>query len=164
MAGKIDLHMHTTHSDGFYSPSEIVIKAKEVGLDAISITDHDSTNGIEEATSVGKELGIEVTPGVEISSEHNGKEVHILGYFFDYTNKEFARYLSFFREERIKRAERIIKKLENLGLYLAFEDIMGYLVSQQAAHTALCQGKEVPEEFMIHILSANNPWQELGRT
>jgi predicted metal-dependent phosphoesterase TrpH len=131
MGGKIDLHMHTSHSDGFYSPSELVTKAKESDLDAISITDHDSTNGIEEASSLGKELGIEVIPGVEISSEHNGKEVHILGYFLDYTNKEFARYLSFFREERIKRAERIIKKLENLGLDLDFEDIMA--VSKNSA-------------------------------
>ena len=124
MNGKVDLHMHTTHSDGFYSTSEIINKAKELGLDAISITDHDSTSAIEEATELGNELGIEVIPGVEISSEYNGKEVHILGYFFDHTNKEFARYLNFFREERIKRAERIIKKLENLGLHLTFEDII----------------------------------------
>lgn len=131
MDGKVDLHMHTTHSDGFYSTSEIVNKAKQKGLDAISITDHDSTNAIEEATVLGKELGIEVIPGVEISSEHNGKEVHILGYFFDHTNKEFARYLSFFREERVKRAERIVKKLESLGLHLTFDDIIS--VSKNSA-------------------------------
>ncbi len=131
MSGKVDLHMHTTHSDGFYSTSEIVYKAKELGLDAISITDHDSTNAIEEALVLGKELGIEIIPGVEISSEHNGKEVHILGYFFDHTNKEFARYLNFFREERIKRAERIVKKLEILGLHISFEDIIA--VSKNSA-------------------------------
>jgi len=131
MNGKVDLHMHTNHSDGFYSTSKIINKAKELGLDAISITDHDSTGAIEEATELGNELGIEVIPGVEISSEYNGKEVHILGYFFDHKNKEFARYLNFFREERIKRAERIIKKLENLGLHLTFKDIIS--VSKNSA-------------------------------
>ncbi len=131
MNGKVDLHIHTTYSDGIYTPAEIIKKSKELGLDAISITDHDTVNAITEATMSGKESGIEVIPGVEISSEFNGKEVHILGYFVDPFNKEFERYLNFFREERIKRAERIIKKLEKLGLRLTFEDIIS--VSKNSA-------------------------------
>jgi hypothetical protein len=124
MTGKVDLHMHTTYSDGFYTPAEILDKAKENGFDAISITDHDSISGIEEATIIGKEMGIEVISGVEISSEHNGKEVHILGYFIDPLDEEFKKYLNFFREERIKRAERIVKKLNSIGLNLTFDDIL----------------------------------------
>jgi len=123
MTGKVDLHMHTTHSDGFYSPDEILRKAKDKNLEAISITDHDSINGIEEAAVIGKGLGIEVIPGVEISSDLNGKEVHILGYFIDIYNEEFKRYLNFFRVERIKRAERIVKSLNNLGMGITIEDI-----------------------------------------
>ncbi len=124
MDGKVDLHMHTNHSDGVYSPSEIVTKAKELGLEAISITDHDSTNGIEEAIEAGNSVGVEVIPGVEISSEFNGKEVHILGYFINIKDPEFKRYLQFFREERVKRAERILEKLDTLGLHLTFDDVM----------------------------------------
>jgi hypothetical protein len=124
MNGKVDLHMHTNHSDGVYSPSEIVNKAKEAGLEAISISDHDSINGIEEAIETGNSIGVEVVPGVEISSEYNGKEVHILGYFINIKDPEFKRYLQFFREERVKRAERILEKLDNLGLHLTFDDVM----------------------------------------
>ncbi len=124
MNGKVDLHMHTNHSDGVYSPSEIVNKAKEAGLEAISISDHDSINGIEEAIETGNSIGVEVIPGVEISSEYNGKEVHILGYFINIKDPEFKRYLQFFREERVKRAERILEKLDNLGLHLTFDDVM----------------------------------------
>ncbi len=131
MNGKVDLHTHTNYSDGFYSPAEIIQKAKGLGLDAISITDHDTVNAINEATVLGKEAGIEVIPGVEISSEFNGKEVHVLGYFIDPANKEFERYLNFFREERIKRAERIVKRLDQLGLHLTFEDIIS--VSKNSA-------------------------------
>src|SRR5690606_18384073 len=111
-------------SDGFYSPREIVYKAKEAGLDIISITDHDTLYAIEEAMEEGKELGIEVIPGVEISSDIKDKEIHILGYFIEPDNKELERYLSFFREERIKRAERIINKLNNLGFPIKIEDVL----------------------------------------
>ena len=124
MNGKVDLHMHTTHSDGVYSPAELVTKAKELGLDAISITDHDNINGIEEAIEAGDSMGIDVIPGVEISSEFNGREVHILGYFINHKDLEFKRYLHFFREERVKRAERILTKLDSLGLHLTMEDVM----------------------------------------
>ena len=68
MTGKVDLHMHTTYSDGFYTPAEILNKAKENGFDAISITDHDSISGIEEATKIGKDIGIEVISGISFTT------------------------------------------------------------------------------------------------
>ena len=83
MIGKADLHIHTNHSDGFYTPKEIVLKAKEKSLDIISITDHDNLSGIKEAVDVGKDVGIEVISGVEISSDIRDKEVHILAYFIE---------------------------------------------------------------------------------
>lgn len=121
---KIDMHMHTNHSDGFHSPSELVQKAKENGLDIVSITDHDNLSGIEEASKKGKEIGVEVIPGVEISSDIRDKEVHILAYFIESGNEELERYLSFFREERIKRAERIVAKLNTLGIPLKFQSVL----------------------------------------
>jgi 3',5'-nucleoside bisphosphate phosphatase len=131
MTGKVDLHIHTNHSDGYYSPGQIVLKAKKAGLDVISITDHDNLNGIPEAVEAAKELGVEVIPGVEISSDLGDREVHILAYFVEQNNQELERYLLFFREERIKRAERIVKKLNSLGLSISLNDVLD--ISQNSA-------------------------------
>ena len=124
MPGKVDLHLHTNHSDGFYSPAELVKKAKESGLDTVSITDHDNQNGIAEAREAGSRYGVDIIPGVEISSDIRNKELHLLGYFIEPDNLEFTRYLAFFREERIKRADRIVKKLCSLGLTITLKEVM----------------------------------------
>jgi predicted metal-dependent phosphoesterase TrpH len=121
---KVDLHSHTNYSDGFHSPEELVHKAKDAEIDILSITDHDSVNAIEEATKIGEKLGIEIIPGVEISSDLRGAEVHILGYFIDIENKELEHYLSFFREERVRRAARIVEKLNNLGFEITLDDVL----------------------------------------
>jgi predicted metal-dependent phosphoesterase TrpH len=123
MDRKVDLHMHTNHSDGFYPPAELVRKAKNTGIDVISITDHDNLSAIEEAAKLGDEIGVEVIPGVEISSDIGDREVHILGYFVETDNEELERYLAFFREERFKRAIRIVRKLNTLGLSIAIDDV-----------------------------------------
>ena len=121
---KVDLHSHTIYSDGYHTPEQLLYKAKDLGIEILSITDHDSVNGIEEATQIGKKIGIDIIPGVEISSDLRGAEVHILGYFIDIKNKELERYLQFFREERVRRASRIITKLNNLGLEITLEDVL----------------------------------------
>ncbi|NMB83075.1 MAG: PHP domain-containing protein [Ignavibacteria bacterium] len=126
MSVKIDLHMHTTHSDGAFSPTELVLKAKAAGLDIISITDHDSVNGIKEAIAVGKDTGVEVIPGLEISTDLDEKEVHLLAYFIDIDNEELQKYLSFFRDERFHRAKRIVQKLRNLGLSITIDDVIDH--------------------------------------
>lgn len=119
-----DLHLHTFHSDGIYSPKEIVDKACDLGINIISIVDHDSINGLPEAIEYGQQKGIEVIPGVEISTDIHNSEVHLLGYFIDYTDREFNKYLTFFREERFHRAKRIIRKLQNLGFNIGMEDVL----------------------------------------
>jgi len=124
MSTLIDLHMHTNHSDGYYSPLELINKVKEKNLNIISITDHDSTNALEEAITIGKDFGVEVIPGVEISTDIEDKEIHLLGYFVDIHNSELIKYLSFFREERYHRAKRIIRKLNNLGLDISLDDVL----------------------------------------
>lgn len=121
---KIDLHIHTNHSDGNFTPTEIVDKAHKLGLDIISITDHDSINGLAEAINYGKELGIEVIPGVEISTDIDNKEIHLLGYFFDIHNEELHKYLQFFRDERYHRAKRMVQKLRSFGLAITLEDVL----------------------------------------
>jgi len=124
MSGKVDLHTHTTHSDGANTPEELIKKAKAAGIDVLSITDHDNINGIKEAIRIGKSYGIEIIPGVEISSEISNREIHILGYFFDIENQELEHYLNFFRTERVKRAGRIVNKLKSFGFNITLEDVL----------------------------------------
>jgi predicted metal-dependent phosphoesterase TrpH len=124
MQEKADLHIHTNYSDGALSPACIIRKAHENDLSVISITDHDTVDGIDEAIEEGKKYGIDVIPGVELSSDIADFEVHILGYFMDKDNSELQRYLKFFRDERAKRAERIVKKVNWLGVPLKYEHIL----------------------------------------
>lgn len=126
MIGKIDLHMHTKCSDGAYTPTELVRKAYNSGLSVISLTDHDSVNGYQEAAAYGKELGVEVIPGLEISTDVDDKEIHLLAYFIDTENDELKKYLSFFREERLQRAKRIVQKLRNLELSITLDDVLDH--------------------------------------
>jgi predicted metal-dependent phosphoesterase TrpH len=124
MAQKTDLHTHTLHSDGFYAPENLVTKAHEQGIEQLGITDHDSVNGISEAIEYAEKFGMEIIPGLEISSDIRDSEVHILAYFIDPKNKELGHYLNFFREERYKRAIRIVKKLNILGLNITIDDVL----------------------------------------
>lgn len=124
MINKADLHTHTTHSDGHFTPGELVMKARSAGIDILGITDHDNVSAIYEAIEKGRELGVEIIPGVEISSDIKDREIHILGYFVDPDSPELEHYLKFFREERIKRATRIVKKLNDLGLYLSVDEVL----------------------------------------
>jgi len=121
---KTDLHMHTCHSDGYYTPEKLIEKANNQGIKILSITDHDSVNGIKEARKYAEKCGIEVIPGVEISTDIRDTEVHILGYFVDPKNKDLEHYLNFFREERYKRAIRMVKKLNILGLEITLDDVL----------------------------------------
>lgn len=121
---KADLHMHTTFSDGVYSPYELVKRCKQGGLSVIAITDHDSVDAFPDAIQYGKEFGVEVIPGVELSAMVDDKDVHILGYFLDYTSKHLQEYLEFFRIERIKRAERIVAKLNTINVPLKIESVL----------------------------------------
>lgn len=121
---KTDLHMHTFYSDGYNSPERLIEKANSQGIKILSITDHDSVNAISEATGHAKKFGIEVIPGVEISTDIRDTEVHILGYFVDPDNKDLEHYLNFFREERHKRAIRMVNKLNILGLNITIDDVL----------------------------------------
>ena len=122
-AAKTDLHMHSFYSDGYNAPEILIDKANSRGIKILSITDHDSVNGISEATEYAAGLGIEVIPGVEISTDIRDTEVHILGYFVDPKNKDLEHYLNFFREERVKRAIHMVKKLNILGLDISIDDV-----------------------------------------
>jgi len=119
----IDLHTHSTASDGSYSPAEVVRLAKEGGLAAMALTDHDTVDGLPEAVAAGAELGVEVIPGVEISAQFPGGTMHILGLFVEYHNGRLDERLAVLKQARIDRNPRIIAKLNALGIPITMEQV-----------------------------------------
>jgi predicted metal-dependent phosphoesterase TrpH len=120
---RIDLHLHTTHSDGSFSPREVLHLAKQAGVTALSITDHDITDGIPEATAVGAELGIEVVPGIEISSRFGESELHMLGYFLRWNDQKLGDHMAVLRASRHSRNPRIIQRLNEMGIDISYEEV-----------------------------------------
>jgi 3',5'-nucleoside bisphosphate phosphatase len=119
----VDLHSHTTASDGTYRPAESVKRAKEKGLSAFGITDHDTIAGIKEALDAGKEWGIEIVPGIEISTVDNGQDIHVLGYYIDLEDEAFLERLNALRDVRSKRNEMIVENLQKLGIDITLDEI-----------------------------------------
>ena len=120
---RIDLHLHTRFSDGSLTPVEVVDLAHQAGVTAMAITDHDIVDGIPHALEAAAPLGIEVIPGVEISSRFNEQELHVLGYFFDWQDSTFRDHLAQQRRSRQIRNPRTIERLNALGLALTKEEV-----------------------------------------
>ena len=111
MAGPIDLHTHSSVSDGTETPAELVASAKDAGLSAIALTDHDSTAGWLQAFEAADGTGLAVIPGMELSTRLAGRSVHLLAYLFDPTNVPLATEMARIRESRMHRAEDITKRI-----------------------------------------------------
>ena len=122
--GYVDLHLHTTASDGVKTPSEIVRYAKGKGLQAIAITDHDTIEGLEEGLSEGEKIGFEVVPGVEISAEHSPGSMHLLGYFLDIHHAHLRDKLNYLQKARAERNPKIIENLNRLGIRINYEEVV----------------------------------------
>jgi len=120
---KVDLHIHTTFSDGKLTPAEIVQKSRELGLRAIAITDHDTVDGIPQALEAGKREAMEVIPGIEINTYYDGQEIHILGYYIEYDKPGLKKTLSYLLQKRSERVEKIVGKLKQLGINIGFDEI-----------------------------------------
>ncbi|MEO8340792.1 MAG: PHP domain-containing protein [Nitrospirota bacterium] len=120
---RIDLHLHTTHSDGSLSPTAVLQLAHKANVTALAITDHDIVTGIPEALAAGAERGIEIIPGVEISSCVGNSELHILGYCIDWQDSELNRRLATLRASRHTRNPEIIERLRALGLDVTYEEV-----------------------------------------
>lgn len=119
-----DLHVHTNASDGTSNPEEVVKRASEAGLAAIGIADHDSVSGIEKALKVSKKYGVEVIPGIELSSELKETEVHMLGYLIDWHDKQFQNLLRIIQGTRMWRAGAMVTKLNALGINISFKEVL----------------------------------------
>lgn len=120
---RYDLHSHTQASDGMNKPSENVRLAREKGLTGLAITDHDTVAGIGEALLAGKELGVDVVPGIEISTRAAGKDIHVLGYYMNFDDDRFQARLARLRSVREERNGLIIAKLQELGVSITLEEV-----------------------------------------
>ncbi len=153
---KIDLHIHSTYSDGLLSPQEIVDFAQRAGVSAIAITDHDDLSAYSEAAAAGGRLGLEVIPGIELSAIHDGFETHILGYLYDVTNARLLDFTAHMRLNRVDRAREIVQRLRRLGMPISFE-----MVQMRAGHGAL--GRPHIADIMVeegYVFSFNEAFQK----
>jgi len=131
MQQTFDFHSHTTVSDGSLSPRQLVEKAFNEGIKTIAITDHDNIGGISDASKRGKELGIKVIPGVEISIDYSPGTMHMCGYNIDINNKELLNGLVFVQEARRNRNPEIIKKMNKLGIDINLDEVKSVAGSDQ---------------------------------
>ena len=120
----IDLHTHTTYSDGTLSPTEVVELAHQIGLSAVAITDHDTVDGLDEALAAGERLALEVVPGVELSLEYGERTLHLLAYFFcELPTQELRGQLAELRHYRDVRNQRILEILAAIGYPLSLDEV-----------------------------------------
>ncbi|MCR5500730.1 MAG: PHP domain-containing protein, partial [Acetatifactor sp.] len=140
----VDLHVHSTRSDGSYTPAELVRYAVEKGLRAFALTDHDTTEGIAEAMEAAKGRSVEVIPGIEFSTEYEGKDIHIVGLYIDYEGEEFQKYLSDFQHSRDVRNHKMCARLQEYGVPVTYEALQA----------------EYPEAILTRAHYAKYLWQK----
>ena len=154
----VDLHVHSNKSDGTCSPSELVDLAIQKGLSAFALTDHDTTAGLDEAIEYAKGRDIEVVPGIEFSTEYQGRDIHVLGLAIDYKAPVFADRLQAFVDSRIGRNRKMCRNLTEAGIDISYEKLMaaypGAVITR--AHYArylLDHGyvKSLPEAFERYV-------------
>ncbi|MBI2041429.1 MAG: PHP domain-containing protein [Candidatus Nealsonbacteria bacterium] len=115
--------MHSYYSDGRFSPTELLGKCKDSGLEIVSLTDHENVGGIDEALEAGEKLGIKVIPGIEFATEFQGQEHHIIGYFIDRNSQKLKEFLDKLKESKAEQIKEIIKNLQAFGFRVSFEEV-----------------------------------------
>ena len=159
----IDLHTHTTASDGRCSPQELVRRAVAAGVTRLAVTDHDTTSATAEIHALAAASGIDAIPGIEVTAVENGADVHVLGYFVDAADEELQRFLAVQRSHRITRVEEIAARLARLGKPID----VGALVADARAHPMRSIGRPQIARAMIaagHVTSLDDAFaQWLGR-
>lgn len=161
---KADLHLHTTASDGRYSPEELVAMAASLGLETIAITDHDSVDGIAPALRAVQSFPtLRVIPGVEIGTDVPDGEVHVLGYFIDYVDATLVRKLAGLRDSRKTRAKKMIAKLANLGIHIEWERVQEIAGSGSVGRPHIAQAitekgyVRSPKEAFVKYIGREGP-------
>ena len=160
----IDLHLHTTASDGRLSPEELVRRAAAVGIEVMAVTDHDTTAGVVPATAAAAALGVTVVPGIEITAVLDGRDVHVLGYYVDPADEALQDLLRAQRNERTERAREIASRLERAGVPIDIEALLaasagrgGSVARPQIAAALVAAG------HAVDIADAFERWLSEGR-
>ncbi len=166
----IDLHTHTTASDGTLSPADLVSYAQTKHLEALAVTDHDTVEGIEEAVAAAEHSGLELVPGVEISAEFPQGTLHILGYYIDYRNSSLHKSLGVLQDARAERNPKIVLNLQALGINISYEEIVqeagtGLVGRPHFAQVLLKKGyvKSVQEAFDRYLKKGSPAYEEKFR-
>lgn len=160
---RVDLHLHSTASDGLLSPAALVSKAKAARLDIIALTDHDTTAGLEEARAAGTSCGVRVIPGIEFSTELESAEVHILGYQVDYLHPGLHQLLQKIRLSRIQRIEKMISRLKALGLDLTWDEVASCVSSASSLGRPHVARVLVKKGYVASVKEAFDHWLDKGR-
>lgn len=154
-----DLHTHTTASDGLLTPTQLVVQALEAGLRAVGITDHDTTDGLEEAITAGMQLGVRVVPGIELNTQVDDEEIHILGYYIHYDLPWLQEMLADIRHARWTRTKKMVENLRRMYNFdITFEEVQSEVTEGAAgrphiARVLVKKGivKDVTEAFEKYI-------------
>jgi 3',5'-nucleoside bisphosphate phosphatase len=155
----IDLHLHTTASDGLLPPRLLVERAAAAGLTTIAITDHDTVSGLREAVEAGAELGVRVVPGIEITAVESQRDLHVLGYFLDPDSPALTTFLQVQRSDRIRRVRDIAARLAALGYRIDIEPLLA-----AAAHSRRSIGRPAIADALVaagHTLDRNDAFARL---
>lgn len=143
----IDLHVHSTASDGTNTPEELVTLAKEAGLSAFALTDHDTIDGLAAARAAAEAAGIEFVPGIELSTDYEGSEVHVLGYYFDEKDPAFLKKLGEFVDSRDGRNEKMIRLLQKEGFDITMDAL--YAENPDSVITRAHVGRYLVDHGMV---------------
>lgn len=135
----VDLHSHTSESDGEYTPKKLIDKAIEKNLSVLAITDHDTIDGLDEAITYAKNKDIEIVPGIEFNTKTNIGKMHILGLNIDYSNKELINVTNKLKEDRNVRNNKFIKLFQQLGFNINIEDVRKYAIGEIIAKPHFAQ-------------------------
>ena len=119
----VDLHVHSNKSDGTLTPSQLVDLAVEKGLSAFALTDHDTTEGLEEAIAYAADKPVTVIPGIEFSTEYLGKDIHIVGLDIEYDGEAFKSQIQEFVDSRILRNQKMCRNLQEAGIDISYEKL-----------------------------------------
>lgn len=135
----VDLHTHTTASDGTDSPEQLMAKAAQAGLEAVAVTDHDTLSGLDEAADAGREYGVELIRGCEISTGTELGELHILGLWLPQNPALLQEKLAFLRRKRAERNEGIVRKLQDLGLDITMEEVLAIATGESVGRPHIAE-------------------------
>ena len=161
---RVDLHVHSSCSDGRLTPAEVIAAVAECGLEVVALTDHDTVSGVEEALRAAEIFGVELIPGIELSTYDENGSTHLLGYFVDHGNPDLLTYTETARASRLQRAREIVGKLNGLGVDLDFDDVLaqappGGLIARPHVARALVAGGWVRgyAEAFSRFIAAGQP-------